>query len=128
MGERSRTWAVLLLAATFVAGAAVGVGAGALWMKRPGRGPSALLGTLTEQLQLTPAQRDSVGGVIWSHWNRTNSLWDTVRPRFDTLRADMDSQLVRLLTPEQATKYRSLIVERRHRREQEGRSSGIVPR
>lgn len=128
MGERSKTWAVLLLAATFVAGAAVGIGTGALWMKPSPRGPAALLGVLNDQLQLTQGQRDSVGGVIWSHWNRTNSLWDTVKPRFDTLRADMDSELVRLLTPEQATKYRSLIVERRHRRELEGRSSGTVPR
>ena len=128
MGDRSKTLAVSLLIATFIAGAAVGVGATALWMKPPGRGPAHLLAVLAEQLHLTPGQRDSVGAVIWSHWNRTNGLWDTMKPRFDTLRADMDTQLVRLLTPEQAAKYRALIVERRHRREQEGRNTGTVPR
>jgi hypothetical protein len=128
MGYRSKTWAVSLLAATFVAGAAVGVGTGALWMKPPQRGPAHLLDVLSDELRLAPSQRDSVGAVIWSHWNHTNGLWDTVKPRFDTLRADMDSQLVRLLTPDQATRYRSLIVERRRRREQEGRSTGTVPR
>jgi len=128
MGDRSKAWAVSLLVATFVAGAAVGVGAGALWMKPQERGPAHLLGLLTEELQLTPRQQDSIGAVIWSHWNRSNSLWDAVKPRFDTLRADMDSELVQLLTADQAAKYRAFIVERRHRREREGRTTGTVPR
>jgi len=128
MFSRSKTWAAALLLATFVAGAAVGAGARTMWARRAARhGPDHFLGVLTQELRLTPLQHDSVGAVIWRHWHRTNALWDSLKPRFDSVRANMDSEVVRLLTPDQATKYRDHVTRHRHQREQERQENGRRP-
>jgi hypothetical protein len=45
------------------------------------------------------------------------AAWEGVRPRFDSMRAQMDSDITRQLTPEQQARYRDLIVRHRHHRE-----------
>jgi hypothetical protein len=130
MLNRSKTWAVVLLVATFVAGMAVGAGGRGLWARRaaasagPSHGPDRMLASLTGELRLTPAQHDSLGAILQRHWARMNDAWEAVRPRFDTIRADMDSAVVRQLTPEQATQYRDHVARYRHRQEQERQGSG----
>src|SRR5213082_168249 len=124
MLNRSTTWAVALLAATFVAGLAVGIGSRALWVRyasaaAPERahGVERLMGELNGELRLTPPQRDSVHAILQRHYTRMSEAWETVRPRFDTLRAGMDSEVSRQLTPDQQAIYRDLIARHRHQRE-----------
>jgi hypothetical protein len=44
-------------------------------------------------------------------------VWDTVRPRFDALRATMDSEVMAHLSSEQQVKYRDHMARHRHQRE-----------
>lgn len=125
----SKTWAVALLVATFFAGALVGAGARVVWVGHaaesgPSRGPDRMLASLTTELHLTPVQRDTVGAVLRRHWVRMNAVWETVRPRFDTIRADMDSEVVRHLSADQAVKYRDHVTRFRHQQEQQHSDTG----
>jgi len=131
MLNRSTTWAVALLAATFAAGVAVGVGSRALWIRYAsaaapgrGRGVDRLMSELDRDLRLTPVQRDSVHTILQRHYTRMSEAWETVRPRFDTLRAGMDSEVSRQLTPDQQAIYRDLIARHRHQRERAKSDSG----
>jgi len=126
MLNRSTTWAVVLLAATFVAGIAVGAGGRALWVRHAAaaapertRGIDRMMGDLNEELRLTPAQSDTVRAVLQRHWTRMSAVWETVRPRFDTMRAEMDAEVSRHLTREQQVKYRDHVTRYRHQREQD---------
>ena len=124
MLNRSTTWATLLLVATFIAGIVVGVGGRALWVRSAyggaperGRGVEPLVAELTDELALTPVQRDSVHAILQRHFTRMAAVWDTVRPRFDALRAEMDSEVTAHLTPDQQAKYRDHMARHRHQRE-----------
>jgi len=126
MLNRSTTWAVVLLAATFVAGIAVGAGGRALWVRHAAaaaperaRGIDRMMADLNAELRLTPAQSDTVRAVLQRHWTRMSAVWETVRPRFDTMRAEMDAEVSRHLTPEQQVKYRDHVTRYRHQREQD---------
>jgi 2'-5' RNA ligase len=77
------------------------------------------MGELNEELRLTSAQSDTVRAVLQRHWTRMSAVWETVRPRFDTLRAEMDAEVSRHLTPEQQAKYRDHVTRYRQRREQD---------
>jgi Spy/CpxP family protein refolding chaperone len=131
MLNRSTIWAVVLLVATFAAGLAAGAGGRALWVRRAGaaalersRGIDRMMSELNEELRLTPAQRDSVRAVVQRHRARMSAVWETVRPRFDSMRAEMDSEVARHLTPEQAAKYRDHVTRYRHQRDQERGDTG----
>jgi hypothetical protein len=133
MVNRPKTWAVGLLIATFVAGIVVGSSGGALWAWHRetsgtrSHGPDHMLASLTGELHLTPAQHDSVGTVLQRHWVRMNAVWERVRPAFDSIRADMDSQVVRQLTPQQAAQYRDHVNRYRHHQDQERHDSEKRP-
>jgi len=131
MLNRSITRAVALLAATFGAGVAVGVGGRALWVRyasaaAPERvhGVERLMAELNGELRLTPPQRDSVHAILQRHYARMSEAWEIVRPRFDTLRAAMDSEVSRQLTPGQQATYRDLVARHRHQRERTKSDSG----
>jgi hypothetical protein len=124
----SKAWAVALLIATLVVGIVLGAGARAIWAGRAGRppapGPDRMLASLTDELRLTAAQHDAVGAILRRHWERMNAVWETVRPRFDSIRTEMDSEVVRQLTPDQAAQYRDHVTRFRHHQEQERQRSG----
>ena len=131
MLNRSMTWAVVFLVATFAAGIAVGAGGRALWVRyasaaapdRP-RGIDRMMDELTAELRLGAEQRDSVRAIVQRHRTRMTAVWETVRPRFDSMRAQMDSEVARQLTPEQQTKYRDHVTRYRHQKEQEKTDTG----
>jgi len=137
MLNRSTTWAVAFLVATFRGGA-----------RRRGRRPGALGPVrvcggarararprsdddeLNEELRLDPAQRDSVRAIVQRHRTRMTAVWETVRPRFDSMRAQMDSEVARQLTPEQQAKYRDHVTpvpaSKRSRRRRHGDSKEVI--
>jgi hypothetical protein len=122
--NRSKAWAVTLLVATFVAGAVVGVGGRTLVVRaaygrapHPARSVDRLMASLDRELRLTPAQRDSVHAVLERHSTRMAAVWDTIRPRFAAMRAELDSEVIRHLTPDQQIKYRDHVTRYRHQRE-----------
>ena len=131
MLNRSKTWAVVLLAATFAAGAAVGAGGRALWVRyasaaapeRP-RGIDRMMSELDDELKLTPVQHDSVRAIVQRHWTKMSAVWETVRPRFDSMRAVMDSEVSRHLSPEQQVKYHDHVTKYRHQRDPQPADSG----
>ena len=127
MLNRSKAWAVALLATTFVAGIAVGTGVRTLWARYASaaatsslRGLDRMMAELTDELRLSPAQHDSVHTILERHFAQMSAVWDSVKPRFDAMRSEMDSEVVRRLTPEQAAKYRDHVTRYRH---QKGRAS-----
>ncbi|HEX9283713.1 MAG TPA: hypothetical protein VF882_07985 [Gemmatimonadales bacterium] len=126
MLNRSTAWAAALLAATFAAGVAVGVEGRALWVRRAGaaaperaRGVDRMMAELDDELRLTPAQHDSVRAIVQRHWTAMGAQWERVRPPFDSMRARMDSEVSRQLTPDQQTRYRDHVARYRHQRERE---------
>jgi hypothetical protein len=131
MLNRSRTWAVVFLVATFAAGITVGAGGRALWVRYASaaaldrtRGLDRMMDELNAELRLGPAERDSVRAILQRHRTRMTAVWETVRPRFDSMRAQMDSEVSRQLTPEQQVKYRDHVTRYRHLKEQERTDTG----
>jgi Spy/CpxP family protein refolding chaperone len=75
---------------------------------------------LSRELDLSPAQRDSVRAIFTRHRPETDALWAQVRPRFDSIKARMRTEIDAQLTPEQRTRHQQLIDEaEHHRRERE---------
>jgi|SRR6478736_4749304 Spy/CpxP family protein refolding chaperone len=116
-----RPWkAVVLLLAVFVAGILVG---GALsewrpWGHGPGRDANGMVAHLTEDLDLTPAQADSITAVLDRWRPQMDSAWAEVRPRIETVRAKIRSDIAAQLTTEQQAKYEELM--KRHREPPKG--------
>src|SRR5437762_7882684 len=106
MLNRSKTWAVVFLVATFAAGLAVGAGGRALWVRyasaaapERARGLDRLMDELNAELRLGAVQRDSVRAILQRHRTRMTAVWETVRPRFDSMRAQMDPVVAAHPTP-----------------------------
>ena len=121
MLNRSKAWAVGLLAAVFVAGAALG-GAAQAWAGRSGGscnrsgGTAAVVKDLTRELALTATQQDSVRAVFDRHRSEMEAVWKRVHPQFDSLRQVMRTEISAQLTPMQRDKYRALLAEHDRRR------------
>lgn len=121
MFNRSKAWALGLLAAVFVAGLALG-GAAQAWAGRrdgscgrPG-GTAAVVKDLTRELSLTAAQQDSVRAVFDRHRSEMEAVWKRVHPQFDSLRQVMRREISAQLTPPQQEKYKTLLAEHDRRR------------
>jgi hypothetical protein len=128
MKPRPKLLAFLLLLAVFVAG---GVSSWAIqaWadgtrspQKRP-RGERAIA-YLTGELDLTALQQDSLRAVFARYRPAMDSIWRTVHPRFDSVRALVRADVMTHLTPAQQALYRDLMVkmDERHRAGDSSRS------
>jgi hypothetical protein len=117
MFNRSKVWAVALLAAVFLAGAAVAWGVDA-WSDRRHhdrpRGARGVVEYLDDELDLRPAQRDSVHEVFARYRSAMDSIWTAVHPRVDSLRSAMRSEINALLDTAQRDRYAQLIARRGH--------------
>lgn len=117
-----RARALLLLLGALLLGVGIGV-AGARWWQHgqraargERRGNEAYLERLARDLALAPAQRDSVRTILERYAPRMDSVWADVRPRFETLRAEMRSEIERQLTTEQRRAYGELRLRMRGER------------
>lgn len=121
---RSRLAAVGLLLATFGLGAvAGGVGISVAEHRdatslKSSHGRAGFLARLTEQLDLNPSQRDSICSILDRHKPMMDSMWQEVRPRFDSVRTEMRNEIKAQLTPEQQRLYDEL----RERKAQESKN------
>ena len=122
MLNRSKLAAVGLLAAVFLAGGLAGWG-GREAAGRDGRGegkgrrgPDAMVALLGRELDLTPAQRDSVKAIFARHRPETEALWARVRPQFDSIKARVRAEIDAQLTPAQRERHQRLVEEAEHRR------------
>lgn len=110
---RSRTGAAVMLVAAFVFGGLVG-GAATMMADRKAHmnrhaGPRpTYVERLTADLGLTDAQRDSVQVVLDRHQPAMDSLWQLIRPQFQSERQAIRNAISALLTPEQQAKYTML--------------------
>jgi hypothetical protein len=99
MNNRAR--ATLLLVAVLAAGAAVGwVGHDRYQKAHPPRrhGVDAIVSHLTQELDLSAAQRDSVYAIITRGRGAIDSLWADAHPRFEAVRSLTHSRIEKLLT------------------------------
>lgn len=130
MFNRSKTWAVVLLAATFGAGIAAGWAMQAWADDRGGtrgrRGPDAMVAYLAGELDLTAAQRDSVRAVFARHRPAMRALWESVHPQMDSLRRNMRDEIASHLTSTQQARYRELVASwgQRHRTDSSNATTG----
>ena len=119
---RSRTGAALLLIAAFVLGGLVGGAATTMadrgrHVKRP-----SYVERLTTDLGLSTGQRDSVQSVLDRHQPAMDSLWEQIRPQFQSERQAIRNAITTLLTPDQQAKYAALQRQDSLRRAEKERS------
>lgn len=126
MLKQSAGWAVTTLVAAFVAGGLVSWGLtahyGGGWrgghggMAPGARGIQSFLG---RELDLTAAQRDSVRAIFERSRPKLEAIWRDVRPRVDSVRSTMDSEIAAQLTPTQRARFEEIRqrLDERFRRE-----------
>ena len=112
--------ALILLAAVFLTGAVVG---GAVvewepWEHDHGRNANGMMAHLTEELGLTEPQQDSISAVLERWRPQMDSAWAEVRPRIETVRARIRSDIAAQLTDAQRAKYEEMM--KRHREPPKG--------
>ncbi|NNG17891.1 MAG: periplasmic heavy metal sensor [Gemmatimonadales bacterium] len=123
---KSKLSAVALLIAAFVLGALTGGAALALADRGSDAGPkrggkTSFIERLDRDLGLSAEQRESVELILEQHRPRMDSLWREVAPRFETLRAEVRSELNTILTPEQQVKHQEMMERRAERHRQNGK-------
>lgn len=120
MFTRSKAWAIALLIAVFVAGGVAGWAA-STWSRRGaprmGRSPTAMAKFLARRLDLSVEQQDSVRAILVRSNTQQQAIWRDVRPRFDSLRAAVRSEISALLTPAQRERHKRLLAELEHQHE-----------
>lgn len=119
---KTRWRAASLLVAVFLVGLLTGAGVAA-WADRAGhesgrhdRSSAGYLERLQERLDLTAVQQDSIRAILDRYEPSFDSLWRETRPRFETLRSAIRSEIRTHLTPEQRTEYDALVERRRRSR------------
>jgi hypothetical protein len=118
MFNRSKAWAIGLLVAMFAAGAAFGWGAEDWRMGRDRggrrRSTDAMVHYLDRELNLRPAQRDSVRDVFVRYRVAMDAIWEQVHPRVDSVRAAMRAEISIRLDSAQREGYARLIAKHEH--------------
>jgi Spy/CpxP family protein refolding chaperone len=86
---------------------------------------------LQRELDLTPAQRDSVKAIVKKWDPAMRSVWDGMRPKFDSLRALVHADIAQVLTDEQNVAFQRWIARMdsvtRKRSKEAGRARSEIP-
>jgi len=112
----SSTWkAAILLLAAFSLGAGAGstlamrAGHHGPWGGSPRERADEYVNLLDRSLGLSDPQRDSVRAILARHQPEMDSIWQDVRPRFETLRSEIRSEVRVQLDSQQQVKYAELM-------------------
>src|SRR5205807_10068758 len=89
-----------------------------------GRGRERRMAARAGGLAGGSGQRGSVRAIVQRHRTRMTGVWETVRPRVESMRGQMDSEVALQLTPDQQAKYRDHVARDRHQKDQEQTDSG----
>ena len=109
MTPRSRSGAAILLAGTFILGVLIGAAATTFADRGHRRPPRpSYVDRLAVELSLSEPQRDSIQAVLDRHQPAMDSLWQRIRPAFQSERQAVRNEIALLLTPEQQAKYTEL--------------------
>ena len=127
--QRSKTFALLVVLAAFVAGIALGfTGDRLLGRDGHGRGGRPSRDRVAKELDLTPAQRVQFDSIMTSRRTQMRELFKPIRPQMDSLQKiakvigdSTHEQLKRVLNPDQAKKLDAMR-ERSRKREAESRA------
>lgn len=111
--QRSKSFALLVVLAAFVAGAALGfTGDRLLDREKHGRRDRSSRDRVAKELNLTPAQRVQFDSIMTSRRTQMRELFKPIRPQMDSLQRiakvigdSTHEQLKRVLNPDQATKF-----------------------
>jgi Spy/CpxP family protein refolding chaperone len=131
----NQTKARLLVLAVFV----IGFAAGALSMNlyqsaggpeknghtkvRGGNPPDHIVKKMTERLNLTPEQQESIRTILSETFEQYNAIREEInpkiRPRFDAARQQGRDRMRAVLTPEQLPIFEEMVKEQDRQREEE---------
>lgn len=119
MFSQSKLSAVGLLAAMAAAGFAAGFATSSFAGGRRGNGRErpSWSSRLTAELQLTPAQSDSVRAILRYHRGEMRAVFESARPRMDSVRHRINDEIRAVLTPDQQRTYEQLLQRERERAE-----------
>ncbi len=115
---KSRFGAMALLVATFVLGGLLGGALTSLAERRSHdrgrerRPRPSYVERLSQDLDLTPDQREKIQAALDRHQPRMDSLWAQIRQQFPQLenqRVAVRQEVLSLLTPEQQARYTAII-------------------
>lgn len=112
--EGSKTKALSLLVAVFVAGIMLGWVTHAMSVKErliPRQDVEALMSRFSKELDLTPDQQDSVRAILSRRQQDSRVISMETRPRYQALRDRAKAEIEMLLTPDQKTRYEALNAE-----------------
>lgn len=110
--QRSKTFALLVVIAAFVAGVALGfTGDRVLNREKHGRRDRPSRDRIAKELNLTPAQRTQFDSIMTSRRTQMREVFKPIRPQMDSLQKvakiigdSTHEQLKRVLNPDQAKK------------------------
>ena len=85
------------------------------------------LDKLSEDLKLTPEQREHMRQILGETRTRLEALRKESEPRFAEIRGDADERLRQVLTPEQLAEFRKYREETRGRGRRGGRGGDGAP-
>lgn len=127
MFNKSRIMAVSLLAAVAVAGFAAG--AATMTYAADDRKPErrdndrwSYSGMLQQELGLSDAERDSVRAIVRRHRPEMRAVYESVKPRLDSIQGELRAEINAMLTPEQQTRYAALTERLRQERQERMRA------
>lgn len=117
MSSSTRTAAVVVVIVAFVAGILVGVAGDHLYLIRSGRlfprhasrfAADRMTERLGHELQLTAQQKTQVQQIIERHRARIDAMMSSVRPQVRQEIEATNTEIDKILTPDQRTKFADL--------------------
>ena len=122
--NNTRTTAVAVVLAAFVAGLVVGIAGDRVYLihtrqyfpSRAGRSMAKhLVDRLDRELHFDAAQRTRVEAILEQHRQRIDTIWSSVRPQVDKELAATNAEIDQVLTPEQRPKFKAIQMRMRSR-------------
>jgi len=118
-----------------IVGFIVGAGGGILAAKignyggegasRPRLTKGATLDKLTQQLHLSPSQRDSLDAILDEGGKRMKELSQVVRPQFQVIKKQTRDHIRGILNPEQREAFEKIVEEEDRKREAQRKSGSV---